>query len=197
MARKPRDYKAEERRRNELARQRGFKTRAAQRGAIERGEISALQPKRVRSKKTLAAQARRAQGLLSGSAVPKGPIPSFDELRRMVEADRAQQCRDWSAIHAASTVATYGWEKDDRRWKVGAQWVRANNATQKRKKQWIDAHGIDAYTDAYYYAFVDGEARYKNNRYGNGSEAMRLWFVEITGYLEADEYESRYGPAAL
>lgn len=36
MARRKRDYKAEERRRNELARQRGFTTRAAERGAKKR-----------------------------------------------------------------------------------------------------------------------------------------------------------------
>lgn len=40
MAKRQRDYRAEERRRNELARQRGYTTRAAERGAKTRADYS-------------------------------------------------------------------------------------------------------------------------------------------------------------
>lgn len=189
MARKPRDYKAEERRRNELARARGFKTRASQRGAIERGEIRALQPARVRSPRVKKAQAK----FLSGPAAPRGPIPSYAELERALSADLEQQCWDWAARHAVSTVAQYGWTDEDKKWKKGEPWVRRNNATNKQKIKWIEKHGKEAYTQAYYNAFVDGPERYSKNRYNGGSDAMRLWYVEITGYMTAEEFESRYG----
>lgn len=38
MAKRQRDYRAEEQRRNELARQRGYSTRASERGARQRGD---------------------------------------------------------------------------------------------------------------------------------------------------------------
>lgn len=99
MARKPRDYKAEERRRNELARQRGFTSRAQQRRAIETGKIPALQPKRVRSPKTVEAQKRRVR-----PPKARGPIQTdFNGYTIPVE----QQAKDWSTLHARSEIAQY------------------------------------------------------------------------------------------
>lgn len=99
MARKPRDYKAEEARRKELAKQRGFANRYQQRRAIETGKARALNPKRVRSPKTVAAQ-NRFLGDLFKKKEQKDfggvPLPSL-----------AQQSRDWSALHSKSARSKY------------------------------------------------------------------------------------------
>lgn len=189
MARKPRDHKAEQQRRNELARQRGFTSRATQRAAIEKGRIPALAPQRVRSPKTKAAQSK----FQSGAAAPSRYTQSYAELERQMKADLPGLCTDWANIHAVSTVAQYGYTDADKKWKKGEPWVRANNATNKRKQKWIEKNGMEAYTQAYYATFVDGDQRYAKNRYNGGSDAMRLWFVDITGYMTPEEFESRYG----
>ena len=78
MARKPRDYKAEERRRNELARARGYSTRAAQRGAIKRGEREPIAPHLTRRGKAEALQ-RKMDAAYDWSALyAKSPIAQFD-----------------------------------------------------------------------------------------------------------------------
>lgn len=65
---KKRDYKAEYARRNALAKKRGFSSYSQQRRAIERGKIPAIQPHRVRSKKTLDAQ-EKSFGILGRKTV--------------------------------------------------------------------------------------------------------------------------------
>lgn len=199
MARKPRDYKAEERRRNELARQRSggrFATRAAQRGAIERGEIPALAPERIRSPKTRAAQAK----FLSGSAVPKGPTLTYDQYA--ARYSRRELCEEWASVNARTTAVQFDWSgnslesamdrRDPKHRRTrGAEWRSKSSRTNRQKQKWIDAHGIEAYIDAYYRAFVDGPERYALCRH-TGSDALHLWFIEITGYMSVSEYETRY-----
>lgn len=53
---KKRDYRAEYARRNALAKERGFSSYSQQRRAIETGKTRAIQPNRLRSKKTIEAQ---------------------------------------------------------------------------------------------------------------------------------------------
>lgn len=94
MARKARDYKAEERRRNELAKQRGFSNRYQQRAAIETGKRAPLQPSRVRSPRTKAAQ-RRVLGAHEDYLAA---------LRRTTPASRAE---DWSGLFLRTDMAKY------------------------------------------------------------------------------------------
>lgn len=167
MARKARDYKAEEARRNALARQRGFTSRGQQRRAIETGKAPAIAPRRLRKPTTIEAQKFRL-GVDTGGIERKATeLPAFGD--RVSPEDRAQ---DWSDIYARSSAAQYN--PDDR-----------PKGMSKR-----------AYTNAYLAAFVRGDERYVNVRHAGGSEALRHWFVDIAGYMTADEYESRYGAQA-
>lgn len=50
---------------------------------------------------------------------------------------------------------------------------------------------VEQYTKAYYDAFLAGSQQYNLNR-KHGSAAMRLWFVDITGYMSAKEYDDKY-----
>lgn len=56
MARRVRDYAAEQRRRNELAKSRGYTSRSQQRRAIEQGRRAPLRPDLIRSPRTVEAQ---------------------------------------------------------------------------------------------------------------------------------------------
>lgn len=164
MARKARDYKAEERRRNELAKARGFTSRAAQRRAIEKGAAPALAPTRLRKPSVIAAQRAR-------SAPPKDRAPIKDSLQGYPLPSREQRARDWSALFAGTEMAQY---RPERAKELGVT-----------KKQ---------YTDAYLRAFVQGDSAYHRVRYYGGSEDLRYWFVELNDYFEAEEYDEKYGP---
>ena len=93
MARK-RDYKAEERRRNELARQRGFTSRAQQRRAIQAGRREALRPDLLRNPVTVAAQAARQQ-----------MDPQYFQV--WARMGREERALDWSTLHARSDMADF------------------------------------------------------------------------------------------
>ena len=192
MARKPRDYKAEEARRNFLAQQRGFTTRAQQRGKIERGEIAAIQPKRVRSPKVKAAQAKFISGPLN---VVRKDAPSYEEAYAQLVSGKSKEqlCIDWSRDWAQTTVSLFDVTDTSKKGKRGTDWNQKSNKTLKRKQAWIAKNGYQAYVDAYYDAFVAGDDAYAHMRYTGGSDALDLWFVEITGYLDAEEYEQKYG----
>lgn len=97
-AKRKRDYKAEERRRNELARERGYRNRAQQRRAIEKGEMSPLDPERVRSPKTVSAQAKRL-------------FQTNDFIRLTSALDPRDMAQDWSGIFARSEQAEYNPER--------------------------------------------------------------------------------------
>lgn len=90
----PRDYHQEQIRRDALARTRGHANRQSQRKKIERGKIAPLQPKRVRSPKTLEAQEKR----LAKLKPPKPKSASYDDR---------ELAYDWSAAHAQRIQATY------------------------------------------------------------------------------------------
>jgi hypothetical protein len=101
MARKPRNHKLEQQRRNELARQRGFTSRGQQRRAIERGKVPALAPTRLRSERTIKAQTeRQIREQQSGLG---GTITRDFRTKR-------DRCIDWSALHAGTTIASYDYE---------------------------------------------------------------------------------------
>lgn len=167
-----RDYKAEERRRNELAKARGFKSRAQQRHRIETGRAPAIAPKLIRSERTRKAQA-------AYRAKPKPPSPPLSLYEREVarveaQSSRADKCRDYSAAHAHRTIAKFDYDAN-----IKDQGIRG--VTRKQ------------YEDAYYAAFVDSPGRYGAVRKSGGSEELRHYFVDITHYYSPDEYEARYG----
>lgn len=106
---KKRDYKAEYARRDFLAKARGFDTYAAQRRAIEKGEVPALAPSRIRSKRTADAQqvwASRPRSLWELAQTAEG--------RKEINIDRAIR---WSRMNARSDVLRFDPERaktDDR-----------------------------------------------------------------------------------
>jgi len=159
-----RDYAAEERRRNQLARERGFTSRGAQRHAIERGQFAAIRPNRLRKPQSIEAQKFLLGDRTKGIERKDTVLPQFGS--RFSDAQRAE---DWSDIYARSAAAQY--TPDER-----------PEGMSKRE-----------YTDAYLAAFVRGDERYVNTRHSGGSEALRHWFVDVAQYMTADEYESRYG----
>lgn len=168
MARKPRDYKAEERRRNELAKARGFKTRAEQRKKIERGEVAALHPQRVRATKTKEAQ-KRYTAAQRRAAAPKGRSGQKTVSIGGIKMNRRQVMQDWSDYAASTPLAEY--KPED---------ARSLGLTR------------DEYDQAYWDAWLDPDSGYVLNRYAP-SEAQRRWMVDIMGHYEAEEYEDRYG----
>lgn len=159
-----RDYSAEQRRRNELARARGFTSRSQQRRAIERGKAPALSPERLRKPSTIEAQKFLLGESTQGIERKDSHFAVFGSRR----SDR-ERCEDWSDIYARSDMAVY--DPDNR-----------PDGVSKRE-----------YTQAYMAAFVTGDERYVAVRHHGGSEALRHWFVDINGFFQADEYESRYG----
>lgn len=166
MARK-RDYKAEERRRNELARARGFKSRAAQRHAIETGKVKALAPSRMKNPRTVIAQQRlRAK-----------ERPSAFDIIYDTYSDE-QRAAEWSSLFARHESGRFDYDGD--------------TETAKSKQQFIAKYGKDAYVQAYISAFVRGEGRYQRARNRGGSQPLRFWFVHVTGYLTSNVYDERY-----
>jgi len=139
MARKQRDYRAEEARRNELARQRGFTSRAAQRRAIERGKAPAIQPHRIRSERT-----RKAQAALQSAIKPLN-VRKYDYAGIHISGE--QRATDWSTIFAGSDIAQYHPER-----------ARSLGVT---KKQYTDAYlrafvlGDERYAQSRYYGGSD------------------------------------------
>jgi hypothetical protein len=89
---------------------------------------------------------------------------------------------DYQALHAGTKIARYetglqpasGWDKD-----------KGGN----RKA----GTSVEAYTKAYTDAFVYGSNRYGNVRHSGGSEELRYYMVDVTGYYTQEEYDSRYG----
>lgn len=164
MARRARDYKAEEARRNALAKERGFTSRGQQRRRIETGKAPAIQPYRLRKPQTIEAQKFRLGSATKGVESKGSNLPVFGSRR----GDR-ERAEDWSDIYARSVAAQY--------------------LPDERPQGMSKA----AYTDAYMAAFVTGSERYVEVRRSGGSDALRHWFVDVIEYMTADEYESRYG----
>lgn len=164
MAKRQRDYRAEEARRNARARERGYSSRGQQRRAIERGKIAPLAPKLVRSPRTIAAQREREKR--ERRETTSWYKAGFTSERKYRSAKDASI--DWSALHAGTHIAEY--DPDN-----APGWTKA------------------AYTKAYYDAFVSGPERYKAVRRSGGSAALYHYFVVVTEYYSPDEYETRYG----
>src|SRR5690606_12365771 len=134
MAERKRDYKAEYARRKELARKRGYETYGKQRGKIERGEIPALAPKRIKRVKTKQAQSRWFDFLDGADPKPRSS-DAFEEAKKLIpKRDDAGRASEWSAAFARYPIARY------------------RPADAKRL-------GIskEEYTRAYLAAFVEGE----------------------------------------
>lgn len=192
MARKPRDYKAEERRRNELARQRGYTSRAAQRHKIETGRIAPLMPNRIRSPFTIAAQ--KVRDVVLSRNVPVSPNhPEFDRAVAGVSVE--QRASDWASIFARTHVTTFEDALDKSvpnvRGRRKRKDTKEERATLRAKHKFISRQGRKAYVDAYMAAFVEGPERYAVAR-REGSHALYYWLVIVTEYMTAEEYDSKY-----
>jgi len=164
-AKRVRNYRQEQERRNALARERGYTSRGQQRRAIETGKAKPIAPKLVRSPKTIAAQKARIKAETQGQEHKHKTSDILFSANRP-DAERAQ---DWSDLFSRSSMGQYNPDE------------RPDGVSKK------------AYTDAYVAAFVDGAERYKYVRHSGGSPALRRWLVDINGFMTADEYETRYG----
>lgn len=91
--RKARNYKAEYQRRQQLARDRGFRTYGQQRHAIETGRARAIAPARVRTKRTLDAQ-------------QKYGIPAWMQKVNPLQA-RIDIAQAWSDKYSRSTETEF------------------------------------------------------------------------------------------
>lgn len=91
MARK-RDYAAEYKRRQELARKRGFKSYAQQRRAIERGTFKSLAPGRLKRKDVIERQVAKFDIFAE-----RDWFASFDVTDARI--DMAQKWSDWYSQH--------------------------------------------------------------------------------------------------
>ena len=190
MALRIRDNHAENVRRNELAKARGFHNRYDQRHKIETGVIRALWPQQVTATKTVKAQnewqARATTLITGGAAKPTEfggyPLPSLE--------DQAQSFSDRWARASAGRYAPDGVNAADAKMYRDHKWPRPLSAKDLGVTR-------DEYTAAYARAFMPpGPQRYDATRRTGGSYALFYWFVILNHYMEADEYESRYGPAA-
>jgi hypothetical protein len=159
-----RDHAAENRRRNQLAAERGLVNRYEQRRAIEHGMIAPLQHKTVRNPKTIAAQdARRAREELEDRVKP-----------RSATADMRGDAYDWSTLFAQRHQAEYVPER------AAALGVTRYTYTM-------------AYLRAFYGApYIEDDLRYTEVRYIGGSPALHYWFVSLNHYYTEAEYEQHY-----
>ena len=192
-----RDYRAEEARRNELARQRGYTSRAQERRARAKAS-AAPRPTRTASARqrdykaeekrrnelarlrgfTSRAQERRARSKAPTTPrrAPKSEYPREALTGTIFTPSMEAQAWDWSDIHAGTAAARF--DPDNR----------------------PDGISRDEYGRAYFDAFV-GPTGYNKvvrshhdtpgPRLMGDDEALRHWFVDILGW-EPEEYDSKY-----
>lgn len=195
----------------QIARNRRAQERAAELGLFVRndyeyrklvnaGQLPILRPERVKRKRTAVAQSkfypRFRATVTPGDYRGKSAEDLFNGYLR--NTSKEQLCQDWSDRNAVTNVMVFETKTRNRKQRGNAGPLdkrvrRAVNATTKRKLEWIDKHGKDAYIEIYYEAFVEGGP----NSYGRvkddgGSEALHTWLVDICGYVDQEEYDERY-----
>lgn len=188
MARKPRDYKAEERARNARAVASGFKNRAEMRRAMERGAIPAARPHRLTSPET-----KRTQRALRDSIDRGNGLPDPAAFAKWIGGkSQTERCRDWSDARARTSIVSYDTKSPFKDVDGKADPYAGQNAA---KREFIATHGRQAYTDAYLSAFVEGPERYATAKTRTGgSHALYYWLVVVVQYMSAKDYEEKYGP---
>lgn len=175
--------------RNARARAKGFDNDYRYRKAVQAGKVKVSNPRRLKSAKTIKAQAKFWPALKKvADALTSLPGSDVSDLFRQATADisKEQECRDWSAAHAITNVLmyetkTYNRPKRLRAGEIDPYSRRRVNATTKRKIRWIEEHGIEAYTEIYFNAFVLGD-----------KEAKEVWFIEVCEYLDQEAYDDKY-----
>lgn len=85
-------------------------------------------------------------------------------------AEMKSDAQDWAAAHAGTEIAEY------------------DPARALTISKTSEAEYLTAYTEA----FVSGPNRYGAVRHQGGSEELRHYWVDITGWLSAKEYDEKY-----
>lgn len=152
MPRKARNYAAEYAKRNALAKARGYRSYGDQRRKIETGRAPAINPGRIRTKRTADAQ-QEYRNLPWEKRVDPTQI-------------KIEMAQEWSRVYA----------------RTGA--IRFDSAEARRNPH---------YLSTYLQAFVLGTHDDPNLNRLTGSDALYEYLVNETGYMSADEYETRYG----
>lgn len=106
MARRPRDYAAEYARRQALAKQRGFASYGTQRRAIEKGEIPAIEPTRLRKRSTIEAQ-EIGRGFIGVPSLKGEGLTSYEGI----QAFRMEMALRWEETHSRSHYSEFDREK--------------------------------------------------------------------------------------
>ena len=182
MAKRKRDYKKEEAARKALAVSRGFKSRGAQRYAIEHGKAPAIKPWLIKKPSTYRAQVDShllpiLPRIREPESAKKPAPPTIARSGRLSPKETAefmgrtadQIAEDWSELHGRSFIGEYHPERAGELGLTHAQ-----------------------YRNAYLRAFVIDQ-HYSKVRHHGGSPELRYWFVDVNHYYSADEYETRYG----
>lgn len=193
-----------------------YKNEYQYRKAMHAGETPAMRPERLKPK-YLTRQAKWYDNLSEIIAPKKKskrrPAKGTAAGRRLFDLESAKisresECQAWSDHNAVTTTMRFDFEKDNSKKLKNAvlinpeEWMRRADETPDRKIAWIAANGYDAYVDIYFRAFVDREGgetfravKDKNGRiveHRRGSEALRIWLVEICGYLGEMDYDNKY-----
>ena len=161
MARK-RDYKAEYARRQQLARARGFSGYSEKRRKIERGLTPAINPKRLRSGKTIFAQQKFAKE------------SQYETITRLMSTGQeTSYLREMKIQDSIAWYETYG----------------RNIALEFDENK---ARKSDKYLDSYYWGFVAEYGDAWSSHRLHHTDAMETWMVEEAEIYDQDEYDERY-----
>lgn len=163
-----RDYKAEYQRRNELAKARGYKSYGQQRYRIETGDAPAINPRRLRSQRTIDNQVRK-QRILSNAGPFNDELPWPDWFgEKDLKATRIEFAQDWSDFYS-------------RHWSTEFDAERAED----------DEHYLETYMNTFVHL------SYLESHHLKRSESHYEWFVNIMHYMEADTYDRRYAESII
>jgi len=139
-----RNHKLEWAQRKKLAKARGYNSVRDQRKALEEGLRLPIRPGAVHN-------------------------PDTQQVWAQLVDKQREASADWSAAHAAKSVARF---------------------TPRQAKR-LGMSEVE-YVTAYYAAWVGGPEAYGKVRYKGGSAAHKHWLVDVYHSMTAEEYDERY-----